>query len=215
MIRIYARRPLVVAGLLVAPITILLTIALPLFAALNDAQALKKARDTFGDQAMIGFARDNFQTNWTRQVGFKSTGCQQSFTVVGASTSTWDAAFADAAAHPYLQLGPYKDTLTISAYAYDSGNGSSKVTAIRFYIDGKSYPQILAPNPGPAFSIAWPLDTKTLTTGLHVGCAESIDVDNGIGRTDAFLFLVDQTAGTANAKLSLISIDPVINLSAH
>lgn len=178
---------------------LLLAIALPAWAAMTDPAAIKLARTTWGSQAMIGTARDITASNWTRLVGFRSGGCQQSFTAVGTGFNTWDAAFADAAAHPFPVKGPFRGTVTIMAQIWDN----VAVTGAQFFIDSVARPQLLPPTISPYFIAQEDIDLSTTAPGLHVLCVRAWDADNSQGRSHAFLFMVDPIAGAAGATFFL------------
>jgi hypothetical protein len=172
--------------------------AYPLLAAISDPAALKKARDTWGSQAMIGTGRDVGQSNWTKLVGFKSGGCQQSFTAVGTGFNTWDAAYADADAKPYAIAGPFAGVIHLSATAYDN----VAVAGVKFYIDSNPYQQVIPSAPAQSFTAVFDIDTNMLPNGIHVACAQAWDPENNLGRSPrAYLFQISQTSGVANATL--------------
>lgn len=173
-------------------IALLLT-ALPAFAAMSDLAALAKAQQTWGSQAMIGTGRFGTQSNWTKLVGFHSIGCQEAFTAVGSGFNTWEAAFLDSDAHPFPIAGPYKGTMTIKAQVWDN----VAVSGAQFFIDSVSRPQLLPPTIAPYFIAEDPIDTTQLAPGIHVACVQAWDQEQNRGRSHAFLFRVDQTAGTA------------------
>lgn len=170
-------------------------VALPLYASMSDPSALKLAKTTWGDVAMIGQRRDMTASNWTKLVGYKSPMCVNDFTVVGSGFSTWDAAFADAQAHPAAVGGPFKGIVTVQVNAWDN----VALSSVQFYIDGNAIAMAKTPQPPVSMLVAtWDVDTTMLTNGYHVLCAQAVDTSMLTGKSyDGYLFKVDQTAGAA------------------
>lgn len=171
--------------------------AIPLYAAMSDTSALKKAKATWGDVAMIGQKRNMVQSNWSKLVGFASPKCDQEFTVVGSGFNTWDAAFADADMHPAMIFGPFKQTITLRIQAWD--NVSLKEVA--FWIDGNSIAAPVTPAPGTTvqnIDAMWDIDTTQLTNGYHVMCGQATDDTGLVGKSYiGAIFKVDQAQGVA------------------
>lgn len=171
-----------------------------LFFAMSDAAALKKARDIWGDVAMIGTARDIVASNWYRQVGYKSPGCYNEFTIVGQGFNTWDAAFNDASTKPPVTIaGPFKGNLLITAEAFDNVG----LIGFQYFIDGVGQPALTVPPdpPQPKLTVNLTVDTTTLNKGNHVLCARATDTSNNVGRSsNGWMFSVDQATGSSGVS---------------
>ncbi len=169
------------------------------WAALSDTSAIKAAKARWGAVAMIGQTRCAVEssqcsaTYWLKKVGFFAPRCVNDFSVVGKGLNTWDAALADADAHPAIVNGPYAGMLTIQVGAYDVAG----VTSLELFIDGNPA-QIIYPSPIlPSYTGSWNVDTTTLTTNeFHVVCAEGTNSAGLTGKLDnGVLFKVNQATG--------------------
>jgi hypothetical protein len=180
----------------------LLLLSPPLLAmfAMSDAAALKRARELWGDVAMIGTARDIFASNWYKQVGYKSPGCYNEFTILGSGFNTWDVAFDDASTKPPVTIaGPFKGNLTITAEAFDNQG----VTGFQYFVDGVGQPAVtFAPDPPQLkVQVNLTINTTTLNKGNHVLCARATDAAGNTGRSpNGWLFSVDQATGVGDAS---------------
>jgi hypothetical protein len=171
-------------------------------AALSDAAALKKAKDTWGTFGYIGMERDTKQGVWTKFVGFKSTGCKEEITKVGIGQNTWDAAFAAAPADQGIggRFGG-TSTLKIQTGAVSGAQGPLYPNAVGFQwmIDGLVFgPAIGIPAQQTAWELTTPWDTTKYTAGPHVVCGAVLYANGQSSLVRAAIVIVDQTA-PANA----------------
>jgi len=170
-------------------VVVLMLFALPLYAAMSDGQALKQARTLWGSISHIGTERGQTDSNWWKLVGVQSEGCQKPFTVIGRGFNTWDAAFADAAAHPLPVAGPFKSTINIHVTAWDD----QTVAKVDLFIDSVRLNSTVTMPPTQRWDVSIPLNTTLLANGLHVVCAYVEDGTGKIGGSaQARLFTVDQ-----------------------
>lgn len=200
-------------------IVILLALwALPLYAAMSDANAMKNARMRWGDIAAIGTVRCQKErpgctaTNWTKQVGISSLNCTNAFTVLGSGFNTWDAAFADADAHPAPIAGPLKGTVNFRAKAFDD----VAVVKLDFIIDSTPLNAAIQNAPGPQWDISFPINTTLLAPGMHAVCATASDAAGNTGRSGALLFTVDQlvASGPAEMRVNAVDLRPSVSMPA-
>ena len=174
--------------------------ASPLHAAMSDAQALKQARLLFGSQAEIATIRDVNAQNWTKQIGVKSVGCYQPFTVLGSGFNTWDAAFADYALHPVAMGGPFKGTVTFKSTAWDN----VAVTKFDLIIDSERLNAVVTLPPAPQWDVSVPVITTLLSSGLHVVCKRAEDAAGNVGLSlKVWLFNVDQSIAQSPTEWQL------------
>lgn len=167
-----------------------LVFVVPLYAAMSDPAALNLVRSLWGDQASIATFRDQTASNWTRQIGVKSTNCKQKFTVLGSGFNTWDAAFADATANPPAIKGPFKANIVITAAGVSSGN---PVAALTQWIDDIKVSTMIFDPPAQSVSAPLNIDTRILSPGVHVICGQSLDATGAtVGTSPAFLFRVER-----------------------
>lgn len=185
-------------------VIVLLLWAVPLYAALSDAAAMKQARSLWGNLAAIGTIRDYTATNWTRQIGVKSIGCIEPFTVLGSGFNTWDAAFADYAAHPVPMAGPFKGTVNFKASAWDN----VAVTKFDFIIDGVPMNAVITLAPAPLWEVSVPVNTSLLANGLHLACIRAEDAAGNVGLSAARLFNTDQAIASSPTEWNLQSLPP-------
>jgi hypothetical protein len=182
---------------------ILLSLTIPLYAAMSDASALKAAKIRWGSVAMIGQKRDMMQSNWTKLVGYASPMCVAEFTAVGSGFNTWDAAFADADMHPPKVGGPYKGHVSITLNAYDA----VAISTVQVYIDGQAPMAVKTFPPSPPTQVAavsWDFDTTTIADGFHVLCAQGTNPAGLIGKTySGYLFIVNQATGQESGVLGM------------
>lgn len=163
---------------------------LPLYAAMSDAQALKQARLLFGPQAEIATVRDLNAQNWTKQIGVKSLGCFQPFTILGSGFNTWDAAFADYVLHPVAIGGPFKGTVNFKSSVWDD----VAVTKFDLIIDSERLNAVITIPPAPRWDLAIPVNTTLLTNTMHVVCKRAEDAAGNVGLSlKVWLFNVDQS----------------------
>lgn len=189
------RRLCVIAVLILAPMLLL--------ASMNDTAALKKAQQLWGLQGHIAPDRSVSAANWTRGVGVNSDNCKVPFTILGSGYNTWDAAFADYEYNlangtsprdkngkpisiPVVIHGPYKNILTLTPDVSEPPG----VTAAQIYIDGVSQ------GPESPLGVTVSIDTTKLAKGIHVMCTASRTIKNELVGSQAWLFSIDQSAGT-------------------
>lgn len=178
--------------------------ALPLYAAMSDAGALKQARLLFGPQAEISTIRDLNASNWTKQIGVKSVGCYQPFTVLGSGFNTWDAAFADYALHPAPIGGPFKGTIDFKSTAWDN----VAVTKFDLIIDSEQLHAIVTNPPAQQWDVSIHVNTTLLANGMHVVCKRAEDAAGNVGLSlRVWLFNVDQSIASSPTEWQLGPMD--------
>lgn len=100
-----------------------LTLAAPLFAALSDAEALKKAVALFGRGATIGTHRDDDDANWTKWIGVKDPNCATGARWLANGFNTYDAAFVNVDLMPRLAWDINKEADLAGYHVYRSETG--------------------------------------------------------------------------------------------
>lgn len=180
-------------------LSLILLAALPAYAAMSDSTALRQAKTLWGNLGAIGTIRDQTATNWTKQVGVKSIGCLQPFTVLGSGFNTWDNAYADAAAHPVSIAGPLKGTVNFLSNAWDN----VAVTKFDFIIDGVPLNAVITLPPQQDWDVSVPVNTSLLSNALHVVCVRAEDAAGNVGLSAARLFYVDQAVAQATPEFRL------------
>lgn len=163
------------------------------FAALSDSAALKKAALLFGNTVRIGTVRNRTASNWTKQIGIETIGCDHDFTVLGEGFNTWDAAFADYDAKVAARTPPIKnhftDPVNIAPLLTPPGFANPTPINVDVLLDGMPYgPQLTITN-----GILSPLmfDPATMTKGAHVFCFQIHDDTGRVNRSPAWMFFRD------------------------
>lgn len=190
---------------------ILLISVQPLFAAMSDAAARKKAFDLWGPNGTIGQIRVYPDNNWTKYVGIETKNCRSAavnqtnnlkgleFLVLGKGFNTWDAAFDDASMNPIAVSGPFAGTIHLRATAWDN----VAPTLFQWIIDGvmqnppMTMPTILQSS--QQWLIQTDLPTGAMPDGMHFICAKAVDGAGNIRITDPQLFRTLQSTGSINA----------------
>ncbi len=177
---------------------------IPLYAAMSDANALKQARLLFGPQATIATIRDLNANNWTKQIGVKSLGCYQPFTVLGEGFNTWDAAFANYVLHPAPIGGPFRGTVNFKSMAWDN----VAVTKFDLVIDSERLNAVVNLVPAQSWDVTIPVNTTLLMNGMHVVCKRAEDAAGNVGLSlKVWLFNVDQTIAQSPTEWQLGPLD--------
>lgn len=173
-----------------------------LYAAISDSKAITEAHKIWGDFSRVAQARTWGDTNWTKQVGYISPGCESDFTIVGSGNNTWDAAFASLPADKGV-TGTYKGILDFKVEspgvsvppAISTQNIQGIVTAVQVSVDGKL---IIPPSPTGApeltnwaVNVIW--DSTKVPDGFHVVCNLYIHADLSITRGAARMLTVKNT----------------------
>ncbi len=78
---------------------LLVAFVLPVFAAMSDSSAMKKAILLYGGNVVIGTVRGSLSTNWDKFIGIRTLGCDSTFKSIGQGYNSWEAAFDSVAAN--------------------------------------------------------------------------------------------------------------------
>jgi hypothetical protein len=142
--------------------------------AMSDAKAALEVYRLWGPQGFIALKpRVRADSNWTRQIGFLSPGCEKPFTVVGEGFNTWDAAFAALPLDKGIQ-GMYSGLTTLRINV-DTAHMSTPAR-VQVVIDGMPYGD---PIPVPASGLGDTIpnnhmdimfDSRAYADGYHVLC---------------------------------------------
>lgn len=162
--------------------------SLTLLAAMSDPKALSETKRLFGSMGGIATVRAQGDTYWTKQVGVYSPGCRNDFQVLGSGLNTWEAAFFAVPADTIK--GPFSGDILLKNYAWDNVG----VTGWQWLVDGKALgPELVYPagQQGVQVQLLW--QTATGPQGLHTICGFAKDEAGNIGRTRAWVVLLDQT----------------------
>lgn len=144
-----------------------------LLGAMSDAKAALEVFKLWGSGGFIGVKpRVRVDSNWTRQIGFLTPGCEDPYRVVAGGFNTWDAAFASLPADKGIQ-GTFSGvrSLTIDV---DTNNMTMPVT-LQIILDGMPYgtPVMITSQ----LPVTQELDTRLMTDGFHVICGLLSSVD--------------------------------------
>jgi hypothetical protein len=174
-------------------VVLVLALNVPIFAALSDSGALKKAIGMFGDTTRIGTVRNRTASNWTKQIGIETIGCDHDFAVLGQGFNTWDAAFADYDAKVTAGMPPIKNhfqgTASYTPTVNPTGFLNASTITVKVLLDGIPYGPDLAINNG----IVDPLnfDVTPLTKGAHAFCFQIHDSVGHTSLSPAWMFFRD------------------------
>ena len=163
---------------------------------MTDSRAMSVARSLWDQVAMIGHARNVFDTYWVKQVGVRSDGCKTDFTLLGSGPNTWDTAFA--AVPMNIVKGPYSSTVTLRSAAWDD----IAAVSLQFRLDGQPLgTEIANPAPGQLFNASIMWNTATVTNGIHSLCATARDASGNIGRGNAIVIEIDQSRASIATEI--------------
>lgn len=177
----------------------------PILAAMSDAAALKKAKDTWGTFGFIGMERDTKQSVWTKFVGFKSPGCKADVTRIGIGQNTWDAAYVAMPADMGIG-GTFGGTTTLKIDSPAAPGPPPPVTSdpipgivqsIRIMIDNTVIGMTVPDGTPTSWTASLTWDTSMVPDGFHVICAMLVHPDGSFALTHASLLNIKQPpAGT-------------------
>lgn len=164
---------------------------------ITDPSAYASSQKRWGGIADVGYRRKvATESVWTKEVGYDSPGCVNTFTVVATAPNTWTAAFAAADAAPiFTSGGTFKGSIQVQMAAYSEAG----IAQVVLMVDGIQNGLPVAPPAGQlnSFVPTFTLDTTTLTNDFHALCGQVTDIHGVVGKLwNGYLFKVDQTAGT-------------------
>lgn len=171
-----------------------------LMAAMSDPAALAEAKKRFGNMAGIQTVRGVGDTYWTKQVGVNSPFCKNDFQVLGSGLNTWEAAFFQVPADTVK--GPFAGDILLKNNAWDDVG----VVSWQWIVDGKALgPELVFPAGQQMVQVELLWQTATGPQGLHTICGFAKDAAGNIGRTRAWVVLLDQTKPTIGTVINFNS----------
>lgn len=175
-------------------IFIVVLFVIPLYASMNDGQALSKVRKAYGLNAGLASNRFGLDSNWTRMIQLKTPMCNADNGDLGIGFNTWEAAFmnmtARVASGALLIKGPFKGTVDLATNYPVVGTP----TSMALYIDGNVVTTIGQDFSAPPYvKITYTVDTTQLGFGLHAACLVSSDALGVTTNREPSVFMVDQT----------------------
>lgn len=171
-----------------------------LLGAMSDAKAALEVFKLWGSGGFIGVKpRVRLDSNWTRQIGFLTPGCEDPYRVVGEGFNTWDAAFASLPADKGIQ-GTFSGMRSVLIDV--NTNNMTVPASLQVMIDGMPYgtPVIITSQ----MPVSQMVDTRLMTDGFHVVCGLLSYVDatsTKVLRTNqkSSMFIVKQVTSAGNS----------------
>lgn len=186
--------------ILIGAVFLLMCSSMVLWAAMTDSTAAAQVFKLWGSAGAIAMKpRVRSDSNWTRQIGFLSPGCQTDFTVVGEGFNTWDAAFAAMPTDKGIG-GTFGGMITLSLQSSSlippvppaADPVFAVIASFQWILDGKPLGSVqVVTQPAPPMLLT-PWDTTTVTNGFHVLCAQLKHTDGSFGLSHATLLIVKQ-----------------------
>lgn len=170
-----------------------------LLGAMSDAKAALEVNKLWGASGFIALKpRVRADSNWTRQVGFLSPGCETPYRVVGEGFNTWDAAFAAMPADKGIQ-GTYSGLRTIRVDV--NTENMTAPASLQVMIDGQPYQTPILVQTGQPVDLMF--DSSQYADGFHVLCGILSYVDATatkalITHQTASMFIVKQVPVVGN-----------------
>lgn len=183
--------------LLLGSILVWLGVASLLWGAMTDTQAYLAIQALWGPRAYMGKQRWPGSGNWQFFIGVRSPGCATPELILGKGFNSWDAAFADLAAHAPTVAGPFAGEITIKATVTDD----VQLAAGRFVVDGLEQASIGIS--GRQADLIRFLDTASMANGIHVVCVQATDTTGNLGKSPGYLIRTDQSVPSSATEWML------------